>query len=73
MLAFPQSSVQCFFSHLTWMPEHERKHLRVGQAFFNYFSCHKVTGKDRAKLDALYEKDGQDAIAIIRAMTDPNQ
>lgn len=73
MLTFPQSSVQCFFSHLNCMPPHERNHLRVGQAFFNYFNCHKVTGKDRAKLDALYEKDGAAAIAIIRGMTDPNQ
>lgn len=73
MLAFPKSSVQEFFNHLNWMPAHERKHLRVGQAFFNYFNCHKVTSKDRARLDALYEKDGDAAIAIIRGMTDPHQ
>jgi hypothetical protein len=73
MLTFPQSSVQEFFHQLNWMPQHERKHLRVGQAFFNYFKCHKVTGKDRAKLDALYERDGNAAIARIRSMTDPAQ
>lgn len=73
MLTFPQSSVQMFFSHLNSMPAHERKHLRVGQAFFNYFNCHKVTGKDRAQLDSLYEKDGDVAITFIRNLTDLTQ
>jgi len=36
---------------------------RLGQAFYNYFSLHKLS--DQSKLRNLYEKDGQDAQKII--------
>lgn len=73
MIQFSATLVEGFRKALDWMPEHERKHLRVGQAFFNYFNCHKVQGQDRALLDRLYEQDGDKAWATILNMTDYTQ
>ncbi len=50
-----------------------RQHLRIGQDFFNYFQCHKVTGSDRGILDQLYELDGMAAHKLIAYLTDPSQ
>lgn len=38
-------------------------HQRFGQAFYNYFSLHKITEQD--KLCNLYEKDGSEALTLI--------
>ncbi|SEI43763.1 hypothetical protein SAMN03159495_0228 [Pseudomonas sp. NFR16] len=39
------------------------EHQRLGQAFYNHFSLHKLT--DQARLHGLYEADGEKASGLI--------
>ena len=39
------------------------EHQRLGQAFYNHFSLHKLT--DQARLHGLYEADGKKASGLI--------
>lgn len=43
---------------------------RLGQAFFNHFSLHKVDKKDDPFLDRLYNADGSLAQSMISTMID---
>lgn len=43
---------------------------RYGQAFFNHFYCHKVTGIDREALDRLYNMPSNDAKLFVKNMID---
>ncbi len=54
-----------------WKQSTRNPGLRVGQHFFNYFSCHKVTSKPaRSMLDKIYELDGSEAFRAIEMLTD---
>lgn len=71
MIQFSRTLVDEFYkSRKTSLP---RLALRTGQDFFNYFSCHKVTGSQRILLDRLYELDGTAADLLISSMIDHNQ
>ena len=41
-------------------------HQRFGQAFYNYFSLHKLADQDR--LLGLYEKDGVEAMDLVNQL-----
>lgn len=41
---------------------------RLGQAFWNHFSLHKMA--DQSALQNLYEKDGEEALNLIRDLFD---
>lgn len=74
MITFPKSSVEQWRKWRESPEGHnDRAHLRMGQSFFNWFDCHKVTGKDRNLLDKLYERDGSEAKRIIYMLTDHSQ
>ena len=64
-IKFSATEIAQFFAARAYDPDSD--YLRIGQHFFNYFNCHKVTSKDnREALDILYELDGEKAIAFIR-------
>lgn len=64
-IRFSATEIAQFFAVRAYDPDSD--HLRVGQHFFNYFNCHKVTSPgNREMLDKLYEMDGEEATAFIR-------
>lgn len=66
-LTFSNSMVQRFWEAWT---AGDYRNQRVGQAFYNHFNMHKVSG-DKLELNKLYELDGQAARAWIANHTDP--
>lgn len=50
----------------------EFPHLRMGQAFYNYFDLHKMQS-DREWFDCLYQADGVEASRLINSITDNTQ
>ena len=42
------------------------RHLRFGQAFYNYFNLHKM--KQTKELDMLYNSDADEASKLIHSM-----
>ena len=67
MLMFSKSEVSRFV--------HTNKALRWGQAFYNAFKLHKVSGaQDKEFCDRLYnEKDDSRAKAFVQGRTDMSQ
>lgn len=46
-------------------------YLRLGQAFFNHFSLHKM--KQAPDLDRLYQLDGERAESLIKRLFQPSE
>lgn len=61
------ASVLAYFSPLAY------RGMRVGQAYHNFLSLHKVTGEDKEWCDKFYEADGEVAYAMLRERTDFTQ
>lgn len=61
------SSVLGYFNPLDF------KGQRVGQAYYNFLSLHKVTGDEKEWCDKFYEADGNIAYSMLRDRTDYTQ
>lgn len=66
MIMFSESEVKRF--------QHKNKHLRWGQAFYNFMKLHKVKDpQDKEFCDRLYNAPDEKAKAMVTSRTDRTQ
>jgi hypothetical protein len=66
-LSFSPDMIAEFWRNFYPLPQH--KGLRIGQAFHQFFSLHKVQGVNKVECNKLYQLDGERARAWIKQHT----